>query len=68
MNREQLIKNVKKWPRRIGKLDYLRHLHKEKLTRKEAILAKCYECVCGEDVQPCLADTCPLHGFCPWNQ
>ena len=68
MTRVQLIKNVEQWPRRIGKLDYLRFLNGEKLTRKEAIQSKCFECVTWEDVQPCLVDTCPLHSFCPWNK
>lgn len=62
------LRQVGNWPRRMGKHDYLRFLNGESLTRKEAILAKCYECIAGEDSHPCQVDTCPLIGFCPWNK
>ena len=67
-NPEQHISNVKKWQRKAGKNHYLRFLNGEKLTRDEAIQAKCYECVCGEDTEPCLVPTCPLTHFCQWNK
>jgi len=65
---QKQIENVEKWPRQQGKADYLRHLHGERLTRDEAIKAKCYDCVCGEDTQECLAAFCPLHQYCQWNE
>ena len=68
MDRDQLIKNVKKWPRKPGKADYLRFLNDEILTRAEAIKATCYECVQGEDTRPCLDKTCPLRDFCQWGR
>jgi hypothetical protein len=64
---QQKIANVKKWPRKTGKADYLRFLQGERLTRAEAIKAKCFECVTGEDTAPCIVSTCPLTQYCPWN-
>ena len=60
--------HVNKWPRKAGKTDYLRFLNGEKLTRAEALKAKCYECVAGEDTQPCLVEYCPLVGYCQWGK
>ena len=64
---EKHIADVEKWPRKTGKIHYLRFLQGEKLTRAQAIQAKCYECVQGGDTRPCLVSTCPLISFCQWN-
>jgi len=41
----------------------------ESLTRSEAILAKCYECMgCYSDGKgDCRVDTCPLHQYMPYR-
>ena len=62
------LQSVKGWPRRAGKNDYMKSLNGETLTRAVAIRAKCYECVAGEDPQPCVVETCPLSPFCQWNK
>ena len=67
-NLTQQISDVEKWPKQIGKADYLRHLRGERLTRDEAIKARCYDCVCGEDTEPCLVWLCPLQPYCQWNK
>lgn len=68
-NKEQRIKLIEKaWPRREGKTLYVKYLKGEALTRGEAITAKCYECICGEDNSPCIVDTCPLQDYCPYNK
>ena len=59
--------HVTKWPRKSGKADYLRFLNGEKLTRAQAIKAHCYQCVAGEDTQPCLVQYCPLIDFSQWG-
>ena len=61
------IKNVERWPRKAGKADLLRHLRGERLTRDEAIRSKCYDCVGGEDTNPCHVVQCALTQYCPWN-
>jgi hypothetical protein len=58
---------VKRWPRKAGKAEYLKFLRGEKLTRAEALKAKCYECVCGEDSGQCLVKTCPLLLYSQWG-
>lgn len=62
------IAQINDWPRKAGKMDYIRFLRGERLTRSEAIRAKCYECVVGEDTQPCPVKTCPLIEYCQWSQ
>jgi len=62
------IRNVEGWTRRAGKAELLRHLHGERLTRDAAIRAKCYECVGGEDTNPCLIVQCALTQYCQWNK
>ncbi len=62
------LQAVKTWPKKSGKADHLKFLNGERLTRAEAIKAKCYECVSGDDTQPCTVKTCPLLGFCQWGQ
>jgi hypothetical protein len=64
----QQIENTQKWPKKAGKADYLRFLKRGRLTRAEAIRAKCYECVAGEDNEPCRASLCPLITYCQWSQ
>lgn len=64
---QQYIKNVDRWPKKAGKADYLRFLSGERLTMARAIKAKCYDCVCGEDTQPCCVLTCALRPLCPYG-
>ena len=66
--RTQQIKNVKSWPKKAGRANYLRYLHGEKLTRAESMEAYCYVCVCGGDTAPCIVPECPLTPFCQWNK
>ena len=69
MNRIEEIKaNVMTMKRSEGRADYLRHLSKKTLTRQQAIRAKCWECVQGEDTEPCIVLTCPLLQYSQWNQ
>jgi hypothetical protein len=61
------LSNAEKMPRKQGKAEYLKHLHGKRLTRDEAIRAKCYECVGGEDTSPCTIIHCALTQYCQWN-
>lgn len=62
MNPEQKINAVEKWPKRSGKSDYLKFLHGERLTQRQAIKAMCYSCCCGEP-SVCSVQFCPLLPF-----
>jgi hypothetical protein len=47
-----------------GDIQYRKFLKGEKLTRKEAMLAKCYECNGLVDSrEDCEVDTCPMYGY-----
>lgn len=65
---ELIVMNAKKLPRKAGKAEYLRFLQGERLTRDEAIKAKCYECCGGEVTLPCKCITCSLVQYSPWNR
>jgi len=67
-DKSKIIANVNEWPRHAGKKDYLNFLEGKRITRDQAIRAKCYECVQGEDVSICTIPKCPLTLFCPWNK
>ena len=62
MNSEQKIQAVEKWPKRSGKGDYLKFLHGERLTQRQAIKAMCFSCCCGEP-SACSVQYCPLLPF-----
>jgi len=64
----QQIRSVETWPRRAGRKELLRHLRCKRLTRDEAIQARCYYCVCGEEGSPCNVGMCPLTQYCPRNR
>jgi hypothetical protein len=52
----------------IGKADLVRYRKGEKLTQREAILAKCYECMGGyaDGRRDCRIKDCPLYPFMPY--
>ena len=64
---DQALKKAQKFPKQIGKADYIKFLKGERLTRDAAIKAKCFECVGGEDTDPCDVSLCPLTLYCQWN-
>lgn len=68
-NSQQLaLKNAMRYPKKAGKAEYMRFLRGEHLTRDEAIKARCYECVGGEDADPCNVKNCALTLYCQWNR
>ena len=52
-----------------GRNELMRFLKGKKLTRKDAIKAKCYECNNGyaDGKRDCKIPACPLYGFMPYN-
>lgn len=61
------IERAKTMPKRSGRAEYIKFLEGHRLTRAQAIKAKCYECVGGEDTKPCTIPSCALAEFCQWN-
>lgn len=68
MKKEEKLKIVEKWEKRVGKASYIKFLKGGHITRQEAIDAKCYECEQGwsDGVQPCLISDCPLNPYHPY--
>jgi hypothetical protein len=51
----------------MGGREYQKHLEGGKLTRKEAMLAHCYECSNAyESEKDCKLPKCPMYGFQPY--
>jgi len=60
------IESIKKHGRRAkGRTELLKHLSGEKLTRPQAVVAKCYECMgyYADGVKSCTDSQCPLYPF-----
>jgi len=53
-----------------GKTHYLRHRKGEKLTQRQAILAKCFACTngFGDGRKDCGVTACPLHPYMPYRE
>jgi hypothetical protein len=53
-----------------GKKDLIRYLNGERLTPKQAILAKCYDCLGGycDGKDDCKVPDCSLYGFMPYRE
>jgi hypothetical protein len=52
-----------------GRNELIRYLERGKLTLRDAVLAKCYEC-CGyyaDGKSDCKMADCPLYGFMPYR-
>ena len=52
-----------------GQRPYEDHNNGKKITRKEAMLAKCYECMgyYQDGKQDCMGKSCPLYQFYPYK-
>ena len=51
-----------------GFVQYRKFKKGEKLTRKEAMLAKCYDCNGLEESRAdCLEDNCPMYDYRPYR-
>lgn len=60
---------IESMPLAKGKQELLNHLNNEKLTLKQAVMAKCYDC-CGyyqDGKLPCTSKNCALFPFMPYN-
>ena len=61
---------IKDMPKAKGKEELLKHLRGKQLTRRQADLAKCYDC-CGyyqDGKKDCEDPTCSLHPHMPYRE
>jgi hypothetical protein len=65
------IENIQKYGKDAqGKRDLIRHLKGERLTMKQAILSKCFDCMGGytDGKTDCNIPDCSLYGFMPYRK
>lgn len=53
-----------------GRGELIKHLNGERLTGRQACLAKCYECMgyYSDGKQDCKIPTCPLYMYMPYRE
>jgi hypothetical protein len=64
------INDVKNGAHAKGQTSLLKYLNGERLTQRQAILAKCYECMggYGDGRQGCGIEDCPLYPYAPYKK
>lgn len=65
------IKNIRQHGKTArGQKELLKHLSGERLTLKQAVNARCYDCAgfYADGKHDCKMPHCPLHPFMPYNQ
>lgn len=60
---ERLLESAKNGTRRTGQKDLVRHLEGKKITRQEAIQAKCYDCNGMGEADTCDSESCALYPY-----
>ena len=63
---DQFLQSVKLGKSKIGKVQLLKHLNGVRLTQREAIKAKCYDCDGMGDSGCCDMTTCSLFPYSPY--
>ena len=63
----EMLRSAMNGHRRQGKNEMVKHLQGVRLTQRQAIKAKCYDCVgMGED-NICESDECAIHPYSPYR-
>ena len=65
---EDLLKSAKKGKLRAGRRELIKHLEGGKITRMQAMKAKCYDCNGMGESGECDIEGCPLLPFSPYNR
>ena len=66
--KEELLKSAKAGPLRAGKNNLIKHLEGHRITRNQAISAKCYDCNGMGELNTCQIVTCALWPYSPYRQ
>ena len=64
---ERLLESAKKGTKRAGQKDLINHLQGKKLTQRQAIKAKCYDCNGMGEQGNCNIEGCPLLPYSPYR-
>jgi len=65
---KDLLASAKSGPRRSGRKEIIKYLEGGKLTRSQAIRAKCFDCLGMGDQSICDSVSCSLNPFSPFRQ
>ena len=65
---DEMIKSASAGPLRQGKNDLIKHLKGQRLTQRQAIRAKCYDCNGMGELGTCEISTCALWPYSPYRQ
>ena len=68
MKDERLLVSAKSGKKRAGQKDLINHLSGKRLTQRESIRAKCYDCNGMGEVGDCIDEDCPLHPYSPYKE
>ncbi len=66
MEESRLLISAKSGTRRTGQKDLINHLQGKRLTQRQAIRAKCYDCLGMGECPICDDDECSLSSFSPY--
>jgi len=68
-NHEIRVRNAKEGKSSKGKTFYINYLSGKKITQRQAILSKCYECCCyyADGRRDCLMSDCALYPWMPYR-
>ena len=64
---KELLESAKSGPLRKGKRWMIKHLEGGKITRSQAVKAKCFDCLGMGDQGKCDQESCPLYFFSPFK-
>ena len=65
---KSMLESAKKAPLRRGKKELIKHLEGGKITRSQAVRAKCFDCNGMGESNLCYIITCPLYPYSPYRQ
>ena len=63
-----MLKSAESGKSRAGKKDLIKHLHGQRITRNQAIRAKCFDCNGMGESGECEVRACPLYAFSPYSK
>ena len=63
-----ILESAKSGPKRRGKTEYIRYLEGGKITRSQAVRAKCFDCNGMGESNECSIETCALLPFSPYRE
>jgi len=64
--KEEILSSIKRHGKKLaGRTELIKHLNGQKLTRSQAMKAKCYECLgyFADGIQDCKMPECPLYQY-----